>query len=105
MTRVGVGYSTKRRTAEAAGEATRAALAGLDGHKPDVLLVFANPGYDQTAMLAAIREIAGDATICGCSSEGIIYRDGCNESACAINVMAIASKQLAFHAFNIPDYA
>ena len=106
MTRVGVGHSTKRRTAEAAGEAVRAALAGLDGEKPDVLLVFANPGYDQTALLAAIREIAGaGATICGCSSEGIIYRDGCNESACAVNVMAIASKQLVFHAFNVPEYS
>jgi hypothetical protein len=94
MTRIGVGYSTKRRTAEAAGEAVRTALAGLDGEKPDVLLVFANPGYDQPAMLAAIRELAGDAPICGCSSEGIIYRNGCSESACAINVMAIASKQL-----------
>jgi hypothetical protein len=106
MTKVGVGYSTKRRSGEAAGEAVRAALAGLEGSKPDVLLVFANPGYDQTSLLAAILEIAGrDTLICGCSSEGIIYRDGCNEQACAVNVMAIASDRLSFHAFNVAGFS
>lgn len=106
MTKVGVGYSTKRRAAAAADEATHAALAGLDGAKPDILLVFANPGYDATSLLAAIREIAGhDTPLCGCSSEGIIFQDGCSEQACAVNVMAIASKQIAFHAFNVPGFS
>lgn len=106
MTHVGVGYSTKRRSVEAGGEAARAALAALHGRKPDMLLVFANPGYDQTSLLAAIREVAGhDTPISGCSSEGIIFRDGCNEQACAVNVMAIASEQIAFHAFNVPGFS
>jgi len=106
MTNVGVGYSTKRRGVEAGSEAARAALAGFDGKTPDVLLVFANPGYDQAALLQAIREIAGPgARLIGCSSEGIIFRDGCNEQACAVNVMAIASERLAFHAFNVPAFS
>jgi hypothetical protein len=105
MTRVGVGYSTKRRSAEAGSEAVRAALAGLDGQKPDVLLVFANQGYDPASLLGAIREVAGhDTLLCGSSSEGIIFRDGCHEQACAVNIMAIASDQIEFHAFNVPGY-
>jgi hypothetical protein len=87
-------------------EAATAALAGLDGAKPDLLLVFANPGYDQTSLLAAIREVAGhDAPLCGCSSEGIIFQGGCSEQACAVNVMAIASTQIAFHVFNVPGFS
>jgi hypothetical protein len=106
MTRVGVGHSAKRRSSEAAGEAVRAALAGLQGRKPDVLLVFANPGYDQTSLLSAILEIAGHSTpLVGCSSEGIIFRDGCNEQSCAVNVMAIASERIAFEVFNVPGFS
>lgn len=106
MTRAGVGYSARRRSAEAAGEAVRAALAGLEGRKPDVLLVFANPGYDQRSLLSAILEIVGrDTLLCGCSSEGVIFRDGCNEQACAVNVMAIASDRIGFHAFNVPGFS
>jgi hypothetical protein len=91
---------------DAGTEAARAALAGLDGAKPDILLVFANPGYDQTSLLAAIREIAGhDTPLCGCSSEGIIFRDGCSEQACAVNVLAIGSTQIEFHAFNVPGFS
>lgn len=106
MTRAGVGYSAKRRSAEAAGEAVRAALVGLEGRKPDVVLVFANPGYDQTSLLSAILEIVGrDTLLVGCSSEGVIFRDGCNEQACAVNVMAIASDRIGFHAFNVPGFS
>jgi hypothetical protein len=106
MTKVGVGYSTKRRAADAGTDAARAALASLDGKKPSAVLVFANPGYDQPALLAAIRELAGhDTPLCGCSSEGIIFRDGCSEQACAVNVMAIASDRIAFHAFNVAGYS
>ena len=106
MTKVGVGYSTKRSPATAGREAALAALAGLDGRRPDLVLVFGNPGYDQSALVAAIQETAGhDALLCGCSSEGIIFRDGCSEQACAVNVMAIASEQIAFHAFNVPGFS
>ena len=106
MTKVGVGYSTKRRAADAGTDAARAALASLEGAKPSVVLVFANAGYDQAALLSAIRELTGhDTPLCGCSSEGIIFRDGCSEQACAVNVMAIASERIAFHAFNVPSYS
>lgn len=106
MTNVGVGYSMKRRAFDAGTEAARDALAGLGGTRPDMLLVFANAGYDQSALLAAIREVAGgDTPLCGCSSEGIIFRDGCSEQACAVNVMAISSTQIAFHAFNVAGFS
>jgi hypothetical protein len=106
MTKVGVGYSTKRRAVDAATDAVRAAMASLEGTKPDALLVFANPGYDQGALLSAIRELAGhDARLVGCSSEGIIFRDGCSEQACAVNVMAIASTRIVFHAFNVAGFS
>jgi hypothetical protein len=106
MTKVGAGYSTKRRAGDAGADAARAALANLDGSKPGAVLVFANSGYDQAALLASIRELAGhDTPLCGCSSEGIIFRDGCSEQACAVNVMAIASDRIAFHAFNVAGFS
>ncbi|HEY0988235.1 MAG TPA: FIST N-terminal domain-containing protein, partial [Kofleriaceae bacterium] len=106
MTKVGVGHSTKRRAVDAGTDAARAALASLDGAKPSVVLVFSNAGYDQAALLSAIRELTGhDTPLCGCSSEGIIFRDGCSEQACAVNVMAIASERIAFHAFSVASYS
>src|SRR4051794_40832907 len=78
MTRAGSGHSTKRSAVDAAGEATRAALAHLDGQAPGAVLVFANPGYNLPSLLQSIRaQVGPGAVVCGCSSEGIVFRGGC----------------------------
>lgn len=105
MTSVGVGYSSKRTGRQAGSEAAAAAVKALGGAPAAALLVFANPGYDQGALLAAIREVAGpDALVTGCSSEGVIYRGGSNERPCSVVVMAIASDTMTFAAFNVGGF-
>lgn len=106
MTKVGTGHSTKRSAAQAGAEAARAALAGLAGQPAKAVIVFANPGYDQTALLAAIRSVVGpDTVLCGCSSEGIIFRGGCSEHVCVVSVTAFASDDMTFHAFNVAGFS
>lgn len=105
-TLVGVGHSYKRSAVEAGGEAARAALASLDGRAPVAVIVFANPGYNTTALLGAIREVVGHgAVLAGCQSEGVIYQGGCTEKVCVVNVMAIASDAMDVSAFNVPGYS
>jgi hypothetical protein len=73
MTKVGVAQSKKRTSHDAGIEACSLALQQLDGSPADLVLVFANPGYDQQALLTAIRELSGpDAVVSGCSSEGVV---------------------------------
>ena len=106
MTKVGVAQSKKRTSHDAGIEACSLALQQLDGRPADLVLVFANPGYDQQALLDAIRELSGPhAVVSGCSSEGVIYRGGCDESPCVVNVMAIASDRIRFDAINVGNYA
>jgi hypothetical protein len=106
MTKIGVAHS-KRRTAHDAGvEASTLALQQLEGQPADLVLVFANPGYDQQVLLSVIREQFGPrAIVSGCSSEGVIYRGGCDESPCVVNLMAIASDRIRFDAINVGNYA
>ena len=56
---VGVGISQHRNPVQAGKDAARAALAqaGLDGC--DFVYVFSTTGYDQNAVLRAVREVTG----------------------------------------------
>ena len=106
MTKVGVGHSSKRSAAEAGREAAAAALASLAGAKAKAILVFSNPGYNQPVLLETIRaELGADAVLAGCSSEGIVFRGGCSEQVCAVNLMAFASDTIEFHAFNVGGFS
>jgi len=86
----GVGKSTNRRPELAGREAATAALAPLNGAKPALVLVFATADYEQTALLAAIRECTGDAPLAGCSGTGIITQEGSDEGGHAVGVLALA---------------
>jgi hypothetical protein len=106
MTAIGVAQSKRRNARDAGSEACAAALQQLDGKLPDLVLVFANPGYDQQALITAIRETAGPRPIIsGCSSEGVIFRGGCDEKPCVVNLMAIASERIGFDACNVGGFA
>jgi hypothetical protein len=77
---------------EAAEEALKA--GGIE--KPDFCFMFATVGYDQQALVRAVREATGDAPLCGCSGEGVIAGGEADESNFAVAVMAIQSDQLRF---------
>jgi len=103
-TRAAVAKSDNHDASQAGREAATRALAALDG-RADLLLVFATAGYDQPALLAAIREAAGDVPLAGCSGEGVITQEGSDERAHAVVIMAIASDMATFDTFAVEGLA
>lgn len=95
-TSVGIGQSVNRDSHAAGRDAATAAIARLAGAPPALVLVFATAGHDQQALLDGIRAVTGDAPLSGCSAEGVISRDGSDESSHAVGVMAFASDRLRF---------
>jgi hypothetical protein len=53
-------------------EAASAALAGLNGEAPKLVLVFTTPRYDLPVLLAGIRSVTGEALLVGATSSGEI---------------------------------
>jgi hypothetical protein len=92
----GVGMSHHRNPQVAGQEAAEKALAAAGVEKPDFVFAFATVGYNQSALLEAIREATGDAPLCGCSGEGVIACGEADETNFAVGVMAIRSDQLRF---------
>lgn len=66
---LGVGHSARTDAHEAGLEAATAAVLGDD---PALLVVFAWDGHDLGALLAGIRERAGDVPLIGCTTSGEI---------------------------------
>ena len=59
--------------------------------------MFASIGYDQHSLLRAVRETTGEASLSGCSAEGIIDGDNADESNFSVLVTAISSDELEWH--------
>jgi hypothetical protein len=77
-------------------QAAQAALDAAAGDQPDFCFMFATVGYDQRALLQAVRETTHQAPLCGCSGEGVIACGEADESNFAVAVMAVRSDQLRF---------
>jgi hypothetical protein len=77
-------------------EAAKKAIEAAGVEKPDFVFTFATVGYDQVALVKAIREATDGAPLCGCSGEGIIAGGEADESNFAMGVMVINSDQLRF---------
>lgn len=90
--RAGVGKSTNRRAELAGREAALAALAPLEGLPPALVLVFATAGYDQAALLGAIRACTGEAPLSGCTGSGVITQEGSDEGSRSVGVLALAGE-------------
>lgn len=103
-TKVGIGTSRALSTERAGKEAAAAALTQIDG-SADLLLVFASTGYDQRELVAAIASQAPEAALVGCSGEGVIARDMCNEDSHVVGVMALRSNTIRAEACLVPGYA
>lgn len=72
--RSGTGISRMRDAAEAGREAAAAAVAGLAGEPPALVIVFTTPRYDLPALLASIRSVTGDAHLIGATGSGEIVQ-------------------------------
>lgn len=104
-TRSGAG-SSRRPDARLAGrEATLAACESFGGAAPQQLVVFAASGYPPAELLAGIREVAPEASITGCSGEGIITQNGSDERERTVGVLALRSDTLRFDALLTHGYA
>lgn len=90
--RAAVGKSTNRKPRLAGQEAASAALAGLEGKAPTLVLVFATAGYDQAALLQGVRDRTGEAPLAGCSGSGVITQEGSDESGHAVAVLILSGE-------------
>jgi hypothetical protein len=96
-TSAGVGFSDHRNPAQAGRDAALQALGQAGTAKPDFVFVFATVGYNQQALLRAIREVTAGAPLSGCSGEGIITRETVSETNFGVAVMVISSAELRFN--------
>ncbi|ADW18665.1 domain of unknown function DUF1745 [Desulfobulbus propionicus DSM 2032] len=70
----GIGSSRHLMDAFAAGsEAARAAVTGLCGQSPAVVLVFSTPQYDLPVLLKGIRAVTGTTPLIGATGAGEIF--------------------------------
>jgi hypothetical protein len=92
----GVGMSHHRNPRVAGREAAQKALDAAGVEKPDFGFAFATAGYEQRALLSAVRETTGGASLCGCSAEGVIAEGEADESSFAVGVMVLRSDTLRF---------
>jgi hypothetical protein len=94
-TGAGIGYSVHRNPAQAGKDAALKAVQGCGG-RPDFVFVFATVGYDQQILIRSIREATGNASLSGCSGEGIITQGVADETNFGAAVMAIRSDEVRF---------
>lgn len=92
----GTGFSNHRNPKQAGIDAVQAALqdAGID--QPDFVLMFAAIGYNQEAIVKAVRQASGNAPLIGCSAEGIISRAHVVEENYGALVTVIKSDEIRF---------
>jgi hypothetical protein len=79
--RMAVGRSADSDAATAARDALASACRDVE---PKLLLVFAAPSYDLSAIAATLREAAPDAAIAGCATGGEISIDGASDDSLVI---------------------
>jgi hypothetical protein len=92
-TKAGVGTSHHHSPSIAGHEAAEQALEKAGIAKPDFVFMFASVGYDQRALLRAVREATGGAPLCGCSGEGTINGEDADESDFSVVVMGVSSDE------------
>jgi len=90
------GASESADAAEAGREAASAAVAGLEGRAPDLVLVYVSVRYDLLTLLAAIRSVTGDAPLVGATSTGHFHGADLIEPARGVAVLAMTAGPYRF---------
>src|SRR5437763_17175595 len=88
-TNAGVGMSHHRNPKVAGREAAERALATAGIDRPDFVFMFASVGYEQRALLDAVRIATGGAPLAGGSGGGAIAGVEADESNFPVAVMTI----------------
>ena len=92
----GVGSSTAPAALAAGREAAGQALAGLGGHAPALVIVYASVMYDLPALLAAIRAVTGDAPLVGATTSGHFHEGEFVAPGTGVEVLALTSGPYRF---------
>ena len=96
MTESAVVFSSARDSLQAAAELSAKISDALHGERPDAVVLFAAPSYDQPALLGAINERVRPEVLIGASSAGEFTNEQRGEGmACAL---ALRSSDLKFSA-------
>jgi len=94
--RAGSGASRAEKASDAGREATTLALAALGSATPELLVVFTTPRYKLTELLAAIRDVAGDARLIGATASGEIVQGDYMGFGAGVAVLALAGGRYRF---------
>ncbi|MGB0127193.1 MAG: FIST N-terminal domain-containing protein [Rhodocyclaceae bacterium] len=104
-TRAGTGWSTAQDAADAGHEAATAAVAGLGGEVPALVIVFTSPRYDLPRLLAAIRAVTGDALLVGETGSGEMIRDQFLGFGAGVGVLALSAGSYRFGVASVGNIA
>lgn len=94
--RAGTGVSKARDAVEAGREAATAAVAGLAGESPALVVVFTTPRYDLPALLAGIRSVTGGARLIGATGSGEIAQGQYLGFGAGVGVLALTAGPYRF---------
>jgi hypothetical protein len=86
-----VGISEIDSSIDAGRSAARDAMAGLDGARAALVIVYASVRYDLPGLLAAIREVTGDAPLVGASSSGHFHNGAMTPRHRGVAVLAMTA--------------
>jgi len=92
--KAGVGLSKNKNSVQAGYEAAKFALKQCGTDKPDFVIAFASPIFDQNELVKGIAEATGNAPMVGCTSAGEITSEGPSTKSAV--VMAIKSDSMKF---------
>lgn len=92
----GTGMSTSRDAADAGREAAQAAVAGLGGQQPALVIVFTTPKYNLSELLAGIRSVTGSAILIGATGSGQIVQGGHMGFGAGVGVLVLTAGEYRF---------
>lgn len=93
--KAGVGLSKNKNSSQAGYEATKFALKQCGIDKPDFVIAFASPVFDQQELVKGIAEATSNSPMVGCTSAGEITNEG--PSTKSVVIMAIKSDSVKFY--------
>lgn len=99
-------FSSSDRDPRAAGQSAASGVVRALERTPDLALVFATVGYDQQALLSAVRaELGPGCVLAGCSGEGVISGSSSQETDHSVSVLAMTFDGVRASAELIESYA
>lgn len=96
-----VGHSVVRDARGAAREAWERCSADLS---PDFLLILATAGHDPAIVVDELRRLAPEASVAGCSAEGVVTWGRADEVDHAVGILAVQSDDVRFTTFLVEGY-